>query len=81
MVLALRAGREPAPGLTLAHSHARTGDVVATAGYIGRGESLIRAVVEFANAYADQNERDFAIFIQALKQGEIQQREEVPMVS
>jgi uncharacterized protein (DUF2252 family) len=47
-------------GGTLARAHARTGDAAAIAGYLGGGDAFDRAVGEFAAAYADQNERDFA---------------------
>lgn len=68
-------------GVTLAHSHARTGDVAAIAGYIGRGDLFVRALGEFANAYADQNDRDYATFTAALKQGVIESHEPVPIAS
>jgi uncharacterized protein (DUF2252 family) len=44
---------------TLARAHARSGDRIAIAAYLGSGESFDRAVTEFAFAYADQNQRDF----------------------
>ena len=43
----------------LAHAHARSGDRVAIAGYLGNGPSFDRALAEFADIYADQNERDY----------------------
>jgi hypothetical protein len=45
-------------GWTLARAHARSGDPVALAAYLGRGPSFDLAVREFAESYADQNERD-----------------------
>lgn len=47
-------------GWTLARAHARTGDRIAIASYLGGGSSFDRALVEFSSAYADQNERDLA---------------------
>jgi Uncharacterized protein conserved in bacteria (DUF2252) len=45
-------------GWTLARAHARSGDRIAIASYLGNGDSFDRAIVEFSKAYADQNERD-----------------------
>lgn len=56
-------------GFTLAHAHARTGDRFAIAGYLGSGDVFDKSMVSFAQAYADQNERDFAAFTQAREQG------------
>jgi predicted alpha/beta hydrolase len=47
-------------GWTLAHGHARSGDRVAIAAYLGSSDSFDRAIAEFSTSYADQNERDFA---------------------
>ena len=47
-------------GETLARAHARSGDAVAIASYMGAGPRLDRALVVFAEAYADQTERDHA---------------------
>jgi len=58
-------------GLTLAQAHARTGDAAAIAGYIGTSDTFVRALTTFAEAYADQNERDHAEFLDALKSGAI----------
>src|SRR5438874_4697607 len=46
-------------GWTLARAHARSGDRVAIASYLGSGDVFDRAVLEFSKAYADQNERDY----------------------
>jgi hypothetical protein len=46
-------------GSTLARGHARSGDRVAIAAYLGTGEVFDRAIADFAVAYADQNDRDF----------------------
>lgn len=50
-------------GWTLAHAHARTGDRFAIAAYLGKSDAFDLAAVEFATAYADQNERDYERFI------------------
>ncbi len=47
-------------GWTLARAHARTGDRIAIAAYLGGGDAFDRAMASFAEAYADQNERDYA---------------------
>lgn len=52
-------------GYTLARSHARTGDAVAIAAYVGSGATMARAVGRFASTYADQNERDHSAFVAA----------------
>jgi uncharacterized protein DUF2252 len=44
----------------LAGAHARTGDRIAIASYLGSGDTADLAFTEFAEAYADQNERDYA---------------------
>ena len=58
-------------GRTLARAHARAGDSVAIAAYLGRGASFDRALAEFAEAYADQNERDYAAVTEAVESGRI----------
>ncbi len=47
---------------SLARAHARSGDSVAIQGYVGKGRAFEDAMVTFATAYAEQNERDFAAF-------------------
>src|SRR4051812_10459344 len=47
-------------GFLLARAHARSGDRIAIASYLGKGDTFDRALAEFAVAYADQNERDHA---------------------
>ena len=56
-------------GSTLARAHARSGDRIAIASYLGAGTTFDRAVTDFAVAYADQNERDYAAFLRAVKTG------------
>jgi uncharacterized protein (DUF2252 family) len=57
---------------TLARAHARSGDRVAIASYLGRGNAFDRAIAEFAERYADQNERDYEALLEAEKFGEIE---------
>ncbi|MER6199712.1 DUF2252 domain-containing protein [Streptomyces sp. NPDC001586] len=64
-------------GLTLARAHARSGDRIAIASYLGRGESFDRALVTFAEAYADQNERDHQALVDAVRAGRLP-AEELP---
>jgi uncharacterized protein (DUF2252 family) len=56
---------------TLARAHARTGDDIAIAAYLGRGDTFDRAIGEFATAYADQNERDHAALVAAIGSGSV----------
>jgi uncharacterized protein (DUF2252 family) len=58
-------------GRTLAHSHARSGDPIALAGYLGRGKAFDHALASFAEAYADQNERDYAALEKAATAGRV----------
>jgi uncharacterized protein (DUF2252 family) len=58
-------------GWTLAHAHARSGDAVAIAAYLGSGAAFDRALASFAEDYADQNERDYAAFRAAIDSGRI----------
>jgi uncharacterized protein (DUF2252 family) len=58
-------------GWALARAHARSCDVVALNSYLGKGDVFDRALVAFANAYADQTERDHAALVAAVKSGRI----------
>jgi uncharacterized protein (DUF2252 family) len=58
-------------GWTLARAHARTGDRIAIAAYLGKGDSFDRAIVEFSKAYADQNERDYQKLTEAVNSEKI----------
>jgi uncharacterized protein (DUF2252 family) len=58
-------------GWTLARAHARSGDRIAIASYLGGGDTFDRAVLEFADAYADQNERDYQALNSAVDSGRI----------
>ena len=46
-------------GATLARAHARWGDRIAIASYLGKGDVFDRAIADLFSSYADQNERDF----------------------
>jgi uncharacterized protein (DUF2252 family) len=62
-------------GFLLARAHARSGDRIAIASYLGKSETFDRALAEFSVAYADQNERDYAALRQAADEGLIPVRE------
>jgi uncharacterized protein (DUF2252 family) len=59
-------------GWTLARAHARSGDAVELASYLGAGTTFDEALAEFAEAYADQNERDYDALRQAVAEGRVQ---------
>jgi uncharacterized protein (DUF2252 family) len=59
-------------GWTLARAHARSGDRAAIASYLGAGDRFDRALAEFSEHYADQNERDFAALQSAVASGDAQ---------
>jgi uncharacterized protein (DUF2252 family) len=58
-------------GWTLARAHARSGDRIAIASYLGNGDGFDRAILEFSKAYAEQNERDYQQLAAAVKSGRI----------
>ncbi|MGW2277311.1 DUF2252 domain-containing protein [Streptomyces sp. NPDC001770] len=58
-------------GATLARAHARSGDRIAIAGYLGRSDAFDRALGEFAETYADRNERDHAALVAAVRAGRL----------
>ena len=58
-------------GATLARGHARSGDRIAIGAYLGGGDAFDRAMCEFAEAYADQNERDYEAFSAAVESGRL----------
>jgi uncharacterized protein (DUF2252 family) len=58
-------------GWTLARAHARSGDRIAIAAYLGGSDVFDRAITKFAAAYADQNERDYQSLVDAVKSGRI----------
>jgi uncharacterized protein (DUF2252 family) len=59
-------------GWTLARAHARSGDAIAIASYLGGGDRFDRSMAEFAELYADQNERDYAAALDAVASGRLQ---------
>jgi uncharacterized protein (DUF2252 family) len=59
-------------GMTLAHAHARGGDRIAIAAYLGKGDTFDQAMAEFAETYADQSERDFESLRAAVDAGRVQ---------
>ena len=58
-------------GWTLARAHARSGDAIAIAAYLGGSDAFDQAITQFADAYADQNERDHDAVLKAVKSGRI----------
>jgi hypothetical protein len=62
-------------GATLARAHARWGDRIAIAAYLGAGDVFDRAIAHFAATYADQNERDYEAFVAAVESGRIAAQE------
>jgi uncharacterized protein (DUF2252 family) len=58
-------------GWTLARAHARTGDCIAIAAYLGKSAAFDRAIVEFSHAYAEQNERDYKALAAAVESGRV----------
>ncbi len=60
---------------TLARAHARSGDRIALAAYLGNNASFEKALARFAESYADQNERDYEAFAAACKSGRLHAEE------
>ncbi|MGA9161713.1 MAG: DUF2252 domain-containing protein [Actinomycetota bacterium] len=58
-------------GWTLARAHARSGDAITIAKYLGKGDAFDRSITDFSTRYADQNERDFQAFLGAAKGGRV----------
>ncbi len=58
-------------GATLARAHARWGDRIAIAAYLGKGDAFERAMAMFASTYAEQNERDYQALVDAVGTGRI----------
>ena len=57
---------------TLARAHARSGDRIAIASYLGNSDAFDRAIADFASAYADQNERDYQAMADAVTSGRLE---------
>ena len=62
----------PRSARTLARAHARSGDRVAIGSYLGGGDRFDRAVAEFAESYADQNELDHRALVEAIDSGRLE---------
>jgi len=58
-------------GATLARAHARSGDWIAIASYLGKGPVFDEAIADFSAAYADQNERDYERLVRAVAAGRV----------
>jgi hypothetical protein len=56
----------------MALAHAKSGDAALLSGYLGNSEELDDAMVKFAFAYADQNEKDYEAFKRAVRSNRIQ---------
>ena len=59
-------------GWTLARAHARSGDPVAIAAYLGKSDAFDVSITDFSERYADQNERDYDAFAKAVKSGRLE---------
>jgi len=59
-------------GWTLARAHARSGDPVAIAAYLGKGDGFDESLVDFSARYADQNEQDYEAFVKAVRTGRLE---------
>ena len=59
-------------GWTLARAHARSGDPIAIAAYLGRSDQFDRSITDFSQRYADQNEQDYQAFAEAIRSGRLQ---------
>jgi len=58
-------------GWTLARAHARSGDPVAIAEYLGDSDAFDTSITDFSQRYADQNDRDYKAFVNAVKSGRL----------
>jgi uncharacterized protein (DUF2252 family) len=59
-------------GRALARAHTRSGDAVVLSGYMGKSTAFEDAVADFSVAYADQNERDHAALVAAVREGRVE---------
>ena len=64
-------------GRTLARAHARSGDPVALAAYMGKKDRFDQSITDFSERYADQNERDYQAFAAAVRSGRLAALENV----
>ena len=58
-------------------AHARSGDPIAIAAYLGEGDQFDRSITDYAERYADQNEQDYQAFVEAIRSGRLQARQGV----
>ncbi|WP_026266307.1 DUF2252 domain-containing protein [Arthrobacter sp. 131MFCol6.1] len=59
-------------GWTLARAHARSGDPIAIASYLGKSDKFDRSITDFSERYADQNEKDYQAFADAVRSGRLE---------
>ena len=59
-------------GWTLARAHARSGDPVAIAEYLGRSDTFDQSITDFSQRYAVQNEKDYQQFVTAVRSGRLE---------
>ncbi len=59
-------------GWTLARAHARSGDPVAIAEYLGQDDAFDQSITDFSERYADQNEQDYQQFVNAVRSGRLE---------
>jgi hypothetical protein len=64
-------------GWTLARAHARSGDPAAIAAYLGNSDAFDTSITDFSQRYADQNEKDYQEFVNAVRSGRLQALEGV----
>ena len=64
-------------GWTLARAHARSGDPIAIAAYLGKSDGFDRSITDFSERYADQNEKDYQAFVEAIRSGRLEAMEGV----
>jgi hypothetical protein len=62
-------------GWTLARAHARSGDPVGIAEYLGPDDAFDQSITDFARRYADQNEQDYDAFLSKIRSGQLEARE------
>ena len=59
-------------GWTLARAHARSGDPIAIAAYLGKSDKFDLSITDFSERYADQNEKDYEAFADAVQSGRLE---------
>ena len=62
-------------GWTLARAHARSGDPIAIAAYLGKSDKFDVSITDFSERYADQNEQDYQAFAEAVRSGRLEATE------